>query len=87
MQLEQIAQHIYINASYLRAVFKKEIGITIGDYITQYRMQKAKELLANNTMRLADIAEKIGYNDAGYFSKSYKKFYGYSPSEYEKSRQ
>ncbi|WP_337100152.1 response regulator [Paenibacillus sp. YIM B09110] len=86
LQLEQIAAHVFINASYLRAVFKKEIGITVSDYLTQYRMQKAKELLARNSARLTDIAEKVGYNDPGYFSKSFKKFYGYSPSEYEKSR-
>jgi two-component system response regulator YesN len=87
LQLEQIAQHVFINASYLRAVFKKEIGITVSDYLTQYRMQQARELLGRNTVRLTDIAEKVGYNDPGYFSKSFKKFYGYSPSEYEKSRQ
>jgi len=87
LQLEQVAQHIFINASYLRAVFKKEIGITVSDYLTQYRMQQAKLLLGNNSMRLADVAEKVGYSDSGYFSKSFKKFYGYSPSEYEKSRQ
>lgn len=87
LYLEQIAGHVYINASYLRAVFKKEVGVTVSDYLTQYRMQKARELLARNTLKLADIAERVGYNDPGYFSKSFKKFYGYSPSEYEKSRQ
>lgn len=87
LQLEQIASHVFINASYLRAVFKKEIGITVSDYLTQYRMQQAKEMLGRNHARLTDIAEKVGYNDPGYFSKSFKKFYGYSPSEYEKSRQ
>lgn len=86
LQLDQIASHVFINASYLRAVFKKEIGITVSDYLTQYRMQQAKELLSRNNVRLTDIAEKVGYNDSGYFSKSFKKFYGYSPSEYEKSR-
>ncbi len=87
LYLEQIAGHVFINASYLRAVFKKEIGVTVSDYLTQYRMQKARELLSGNTVRLADIAERVGYNDPGYFSKSFKKFYGYSPSEYEKIRQ
>ncbi len=86
LQLDQIAAHVFINASYLRAVFKKEIGITVSDYLTQYRMQQAKELISRSNVRLTDIAEKVGYNDPGYFSKSFKKFYGYSPSEFEKSR-
>ncbi|MNE36792.1 HTH-type transcriptional regulator YesS [compost metagenome] len=86
LQLEQVAQHVFINASYLRAVFKKEFGMTLSDYITQYRMKKAKELLGRGGQRLADIAESVGYNDASYFSKSFKKFYGYSPSEYEKNK-
>ncbi|MNZ77808.1 HTH-type transcriptional activator Btr [compost metagenome] len=68
-------------------MFKKEIGITVSDYVTQYRMQQAKELISRSGTKLSDIAEKVGYNDPGYFSKSFKKFYGYSPSEYEKSRQ
>lgn len=86
LQLEQVAQHVFINTSYLRAVFKKEFGITLSDYITQYRMKKAKEQLGRGGQRLSDIAESVGYNDASYFSKSFKKFYGYSPSEYEKNR-
>jgi len=86
LQLEHVAQHVFINASYLRAVYKKEFGMTVSDYVTQYRMMKAKELLGIGGIRLSDIAEKVGYSDPSYFSKSFKKFYGYSPSEYEKSR-
>lgn len=86
LQLEQVAQHVFINASYLRAVFKKEFGMTLSDYITQFRMKKAKELLGRGGLRLSNIAESVGYSDAGYFSKSFKKFYGYSPSEYEKNK-
>ncbi|MCL6601600.1 MAG: response regulator [Paenibacillus sp.] len=86
LQLEHVAQHVFINASYLRALYKKEFGMTVSDYVTQYRMMKAKELLGRGGIRLSDIAEMVGYSDASYFSKSFKKFYGYSPSEYEKSR-
>jgi two-component system response regulator YesN len=86
LQLDQIAQQVFINPSYLRAVFKKEIGMTVTDYVTHVRMHKAKELLGKGNIRLADIAEQIGVNDPSYFSKSFKKFFGYSPSEYENNR-
>lgn len=81
--VELVAQQAYINASYLRAVFKKEIGMTVTDYITHIRMNRAKELLGEGNRKLADIAEAIGYSDGSYFSKSFKKFFGWSPSEYE----
>jgi two-component system, response regulator YesN len=86
LHVEQVAQHTFINPSYLRAVFKKELGMTITDYLTHTRMQKAKELLARGGVKLSDIAEQIGYNDPAYFSRAFKKYYGYSPSEYENMR-
>ncbi|MGO4275394.1 helix-turn-helix domain-containing protein, partial [Paenibacillus sp. TAF58] len=76
LQLDQIAQQVFINPSYLRAVFKKEIGMTVTDYVTHIRMHKAKDLLGKGNIRLADIAEQIGFNDPSYFSKSFKKFFG-----------
>lgn len=82
LSVEAVAAHAYINASYLRAVFKKAYGMTVGEYITHTRMNKAKELLGMN-IRLSDIADQVGYQDAGYFSKVFKKFYGTTPSEYE----
>ena len=84
--MDQIAQQVFINPSYLRAVFKKEIGMTVTDYVTHVRMHTAKDLLGKGNIRLADIAEQIGFNDPSYFSKSFKKFFGYSPSEYENNR-
>ena len=86
LNLDQITQQVFINSSYLRAVFKKEIGMTVTDYVTHFRMQKAKDLLGRGNIRLADIAELIGFSDPSYFSKSFKKFFGYSPSEYENNR-
>ncbi|OCT15638.1 hypothetical protein A8709_16375 [Paenibacillus pectinilyticus] len=86
LQLDQIAQQVFINPSYLRAVFKKEIGMTVTDYVTHVRMHRARELLGKGNIRLADIAEQIGVSDPSYFSKSFKKFFGYSPSEYENNR-
>lgn len=82
LSVDGVAAHVYINSSYLRAVFKKVYGMTAGEYITHTRMNKAKELLGMN-IRLSEIAERVGYQDAGYFSKVFKKFFGTTPSEYE----
>ncbi|MFD0673338.1 response regulator [Cohnella sp. GCM10027633] len=82
LSVESVAANAFINPSYLRAIFKKTFGMTVGEYMTHVRMNRAKELLGGN-IRLADIAERTGYQDAGYFSKVFKKFYGMTPSEYE----
>jgi len=86
LKVEHIAQHVYINPSYLRAVFKKAHGITVMDYLTQRRMEQARQLLGTGNRKLAEIAERVGYNDPAYFSRAFKKYYGYSPTEYENSR-
>ncbi len=81
--LEKIANNFHINSDYLRSLFRKEMGITITEYITNIRMQQAKRLLSPGTLKLSAISDMVGYNDAGYFSKCFKKFFGMSPSEYE----
>ena len=79
--VEQIAAGFYVDSSYLRRAFKKEFNMTITDFLTQVRMEKAKELLAQN-YKLSDISEMVGFNDSSYFSKVFKKYFGKSPSEY-----
>lgn len=83
LSVEKIAHRIYINSSYLRKVFKKELNMTVSDYVTNMRMQRAKELISTGGIRLSDISEMVGYCDASHFSKSFKKHFGMSPSEYE----
>ncbi|MDQ6420503.1 response regulator [Paenibacillus sp. LHD-117] len=83
LMVEDIAASLYINASYLRRIIKRETDLTVSDHLTQVRMQKASELLTGGGIRFADIAEEVGYNDAGYFSKCFKRHFGVSPREYE----
>lgn len=82
ISLSLISQNVLINASYLSSMFKKEKGISVSQYITKLRMEKAKEFLANDQLPLKEIAERIGYNDVFYFSKVFKRYYGVSPSTY-----
>lgn len=80
--LPDIANEVGLNASYLSRLFKKEVGEPITEYLTRYRIEKAKELLKDNTMRLREIAEMVGFNDVSYFSNTFKKVAGMSPTEY-----
>ena len=83
LDLGKISGVFYMNSSYIRKIFKSEMGITISEYITKARMQKAKELLAGNAdIAISQIAEVTGYSDACYFSKCFKKYTGMSPSKY-----
>ncbi|WP_214630881.1 response regulator [Paenibacillus agaridevorans] len=81
LKVEQIAQHVFINGSYLRAIFKKAHGVTVTDYVTKTRMQTAKDLLLSGDMKISDVSTRVGYNDPAYFSRAFKKYYGFAPSE------
>lgn len=83
LTVDQVANGVYVDTSYLRKVFRKEGGISVLDFITYTRMKQAKELLAGGNVRLSEIAGKVGYNDPNYFSKCFKKHYGMPPSEFE----
>lgn len=82
LSLGDIARRLYVNKDYLRGVFKKEMSVTLSDYITAFRMQKARELIETKRIKLAGVSELVGYKDAGYFGKCFKKHFGTSPSQY-----
>ncbi|TXK80381.1 response regulator [Paenibacillus sp. N3.4] len=81
LSIETITRLVFVNGSYLRKIFNKEAEMSISDYLTQVRMHKAKELIIQKTHTIMTISEKVGYNDPGYFSKCFKKYFGLSPSE------
>ncbi len=82
--LSDIAWHLHCSTVTLTEHFKKEFGITIMEYVTQKRMQMAVRLLENSDTSIREISEACGFSDIEYFSKSFKKFHGMSPSEWRK---
>ena len=84
LKLEEVSRVIGFNATYFSTVFKKETGKNFLDYLTEVRMNKAKQLLCRGDLNVNDVAEEVGYQDLKYFSKLFKKATGISPSEYKK---
>ncbi|MGG4195418.1 MULTISPECIES: response regulator [unclassified Paenibacillus] len=86
VSLQDIAQRFYVSREYISRKFKQQLGINLSDYITNIRMDKALRLLLNPHLRIAQVAEMVGYQDEKYFSKVFKKTQGMSPNTYRKQQ-
>lgn len=84
MLVTDIAEAIYLNKDYLNRVFKKAHGISISQYMIQERMKLAGMLLCDKANTVNAVAEKAGYNNYPYFASSFKRYYGCTPSQYQK---
>ena len=82
LSVKDISAYVHLSASYVCTFFKNETGNTLNQYITEFRMEKAKLLLSDPRYRISDISAEVGYSDGNYFGKSFKKYTGFSPSEY-----
>ena len=82
ISLEDVANHVNISTYYLSKIFKKEMGVNFITYITDRKMELAKEMLTTTDVPVLNIALDLAYNEANYFSKAFKKKTGYTPSEY-----
>lgn len=82
LDINKVAKSLFVNYGHICFVFKRDTGITINEYITEYRIKKAKELIDSGHQIVFGVAEKVGYADANYFSKCFKKYYGLTPSKY-----
>lgn len=80
--IEDIAKSVHMNYNHLCFVFKKETSITINDYLTELRIAKAKELFDQGEKVVQYVAGRVGYADANYFGKCFKKYIGIAPSKY-----
>ena len=78
-----IAQHLGISEGHLSHTFKKETDYTLLNYLTRYRIHRAMELLRVCRLKVYEVAEQVGYRDIAYFSATFKKLVGMSPSEYQ----
>jgi YesN/AraC family two-component response regulator len=80
--LEQIANELFVSPGYLCRIFKKHVGKRYASYVTDIRMKKAKELLCSGKFTVTEVAYKVGFNDASYFSSVFKKYYAQPPCKF-----
>lgn len=86
LSLNSICSYLNISTSYFSTIFKEETGETFTEVLIRTRMEKAKELLENTTMKNYEIAEKVGFSDPHYFGISFKKITGCTPTEYAREK-
>ena len=84
--LEDVSREVNISSYYLSRIFKEGTGENFIDYLTGLRMDKAKELLATTQYSMKEICAKVGYSDPNYFSKTFKKNVGVTPTEYREGK-
>lgn len=81
LSLKQIAGLCDINTSYLGQVFRKATGESFTNYVNRYRVERAKELLAQTTLKVYEVSERVGFTDYHYFLKIFKKVTGIVPTD------
>lgn len=87
ISINQVALHFKMDRRNLAGLFKKHVGMTPSDYLIECRILKAKELLYACTCPIKQVAECVGYADSLFFSRTFKKRTGLSPSQYREAAQ
>lgn len=82
VSLDSLGDILRISPSYLSSTFKKCFGVGFLDYLTELRVQAAKDLLADPLRSTAEVASLVGYESASYFTRAFKKKTGQTPTEY-----
>lgn len=85
LSVTQLAGQFYLSVAYFSKLFKKTEGVGCNYYIVRQRMERAKQMLGQKRLRVAEVAEQVGYRDVNYFSLTFKKYTGVSPAEYKES--
>jgi two-component system response regulator YesN len=84
ISLTDMANLVYLNPTYFSELFKKETGKNFSEYLIDYRMESARNLLKDIRYNVSDVAEMVGYKDVNHFSKMFKKSYGINAGQYKK---
>lgn len=85
--LDDVSKELNISPYYFSKLFKKRTGSTFIEYLTNIRIEKAKQLLRNSSKSMKEICMEVGYSDANYFSRTFKKNVGVTPSEYKEGKE
>lgn len=80
--LTQLAEHCHVSPSYLSRLFSKEVGESYSMFVTKLKVEWAKAILESSDTTVQEISEGLGFNEAGYFIKVFKKYVGVTPALY-----
>jgi two-component system response regulator YesN len=83
LSIEGISREVRLSAAYVCRLFKEAAGQTVHSYITQYRLERARELLSDRKLpKMSEVASRTGFADANYFARVFRKATGLTPSQY-----
>ncbi len=82
LSVDSVAEELKISSSHLMHSFKSETGKTFNNYLTEYRIEKAAEMLKSGQYKIYEVADSLGYRSTKHFSRLFKKYIGVTPSEY-----
>lgn len=83
LSVEYLAKKVYISPNYLSFLFKKHTGKNLVKYITEYRMERARELLDTTNIKVTDVGKMVSYSNQSYFGSLFKNYTGLSPAQYK----
>ncbi len=86
ISLDDVSREVDISPYYFSKIFKEETGENFIEYVTNIRISKAKELLQGSDMSMKEICAAVGYSDPNYFSRTFKKNVGVTPTEYKEGK-
>ena len=86
LKVEELAQRRFVSKTYLERLFRKETGLSVGQYIDEQLMLMAQWWLEHTGRSVADISQQLGYQDPYYFSRRFKQLRGMTPLQYRKSK-
>ena len=82
LSLADVADHVYVSQWHLSKLINRHVGQSFFDILGGMRMERAKALLEDSSLKIYAVAEQVGYSDVAHFSKSFKRFEGMTPGEY-----